>query len=83
MSLLPYHHDYFLKRCLATEKDKLGIIWGCTVQPLSPELSVSVPYEGSALATQIARCKKCYTYINPFVTLRDDSWVCNHCVNCK
>ena len=47
------------------------------MQPLSQSLSVSVP--GSALATQIARCKRCGAYINPYVVLRDRDWVCVHC----
>jgi len=63
------------------EKDKSGLIWGCTVQPLCPELSVSVPNETSPLASEIARCKSCSAYINPFVNLGKESWVCTHCRN--
>ena len=54
-------------------------MWGCTVQPLCSEQAVSIPYEGSAVVSDIARCKSCGGYINPHAMLKPTSWVCPLC----
>ena len=61
-------------------KDLLGLPWGCTVQPLSKDLLVSVPYEGAGYSTQLARCSNCLAYINHLVTYNERSWVCSLCL---
>mmetsp|Transcript_1626 Transcript_1626/g.5753 ORF Transcript_1626/g.5753 Transcript_1626/m.5753 type:complete len:745 (+) Transcript_1626:50-2284(+) len=64
-----------------TLKDESGLPWGATVQPLSQEIAFSMPHEGSALATEIPRCERCFSYVNPFVSFVSSGWRCSLCGN--
>ncbi|CAD7935197.1 unnamed protein product [Amoebophrya sp. A120] len=78
-------------------KQKVGVPLGCVIQPLAPpppgceEIKVvqttgtPQPAPGQPAAasptSQIVRCKKCRTYINPFVQWEYNGrrWKCNLC----
>lgn len=66
---------------------KIGFPLGCVLHPLAdpktPEEQIPlVTNTGtSSGSSSILRCKKCRTYINPFVTLLENNqkWRCNMC----
>ncbi|CAD7930761.1 unnamed protein product [Amoebophrya sp. A25] len=71
-------------------KQKVGVPLGCVIQPLAspPEGTEDIkvvhrtqPQNGRAETTPIVRCKKCRTYINPYVQWEYNGrrWKCNLC----
>jgi len=58
----------------AALKGKVGLPFGCVVRPFAPhEVAGLAAFEGVPVADDVARCSKCFAYINVFAKfeLRD------------
>mmetsp|Transcript_2788 Transcript_2788/g.4047 ORF Transcript_2788/g.4047 Transcript_2788/m.4047 type:complete len:634 (+) Transcript_2788:32-1933(+) len=57
-------------------REEAGIPWGCLIRPYT---SINAKQKSSAESSNIARCSRCYAYINVYVRWSWSSWQCSLC----